>query len=180
MRIPLLLPPFARHALLLVGLAVLAACAKPTPATRFQYHGLAFVAPAGWALDTTDLRTTDGVFTLICEKSGFNESGIVTLTCIEQPLSVAEGLEIFRQSMAENIIYKNADLQFQPARDTTLNGQPAQALAFRLSLLGVPHAGTLTCAASGGRLVSVMSQTADEDRPKNLPGFRSIEQSLTW
>lgn len=170
-----------RHRLSLAPLVLLAACSPGTaPEQKFALEGVSFTCPAGWKLDTAGLHDDPNSRFVSCEKQGFNSSGLVTLGWVRDSVDLDEALTIQQDGLRNNVIFKNSNLQFGPATDTTYHGHPAKVSPYTFSLLGLRHEGLIRCCYGARKTVFFVQQEALEDRAANAAGLATLEQTFTW
>ena len=159
--------------LIIVFLIVVASgCGTQTPGGNFLRDGVSFAYPSGWSI--TEQEDLDGAgYYLSVEKSGFDASGLVTLTWINGILDLLEYLEIIQEE------YKNQKLlnglEFQSVRDNSFNGIQSISCDFKFNTLGVKHSGVIYVFVKGENTYSIIKQGAIEDITKNKIGFELIE-----
>lgn len=169
----------ARHSLgglLLLGAAACQSAPNALPG-HFSRSGVYFSYPAGWA--TSGLELVDSTAcTINCEKQGFNTSGLVSISWFNDSLSLREIQGLFREQLRESVIYKTADIKFQPEQPGRYGRYSGYVCHYKFELLSQPHLGTIHTFWDNGRTFAILSQQATEDTTTNRPGLRRIAQSL--
>lgn len=157
---------------------VLISCKEPQKNT-FAEHGVSFTIPEGWVITQSEsINDTLGFF-LTCEKKGMNESGMFTLSWINQEVSKEEFLLLLKKQLSQNSFYKNTGILFneiQPIKN--LGHFQVSSTGFITQLSGLKHSGKIVCFNCKGRTLGLIFQTAQEDEEKNNTGFEEIQKSF--
>ena len=101
---------------------------------QFEKFGVKFTCPEGWKI-TEEEKVEEKGYYLTVEKDGFDSSGLVTLTWIEDSLDLEEMIDLFQKELKVNIIYQSTDLKFDQIQKTTFNKLPALAADYKFSLM---------------------------------------------
>lgn len=163
--------------LLAFAAVVLISCGQPSPETNFDKFGVSFTCPKGWSITEEEDFDGEGYY-LSIEKDGFTSSGIVTVTWVNGILDLSDWLDVFKEELKNNIVYKNSDLAFEAAVNNDYNSINSLASKFTATILGVKHQGIIHLFNYGDRTVAVLKQEALEDKAKNKLGFGIIEHSF--
>ncbi len=150
---------------------------QESPEFKFEKNGVSFTSPSGWAI-TEEESFEDGSYYLSIEKDGFDSSGIITITWVSDSLSLDDSIEIHKDELKSNIIYKNANLTFEPILNNKFNKISSHSSRFKFKLLGLKHEGILHSFHGGNRTYIILKQEAVEDKIKNKLGFKTIEESF--
>lgn len=157
---------------------ILFACKEPEKNT-FTEHGVSFTIPEGWVITQSEsINDTLGFF-LTCEKKGMNESGMFTLSWVNQEVSKEEFLMLLKKQLSQNSFYKNTGILFneiQPIKN--LGHFQVSSTGFMTQLSGLKHSGKIVCFNCKGRTLGLIFQTALEDEEKNNVGFEEIQKSF--
>lgn len=161
----------------LIFLVVLISC-QESPETKFEKDGIRFVCPTGWKITEEQSIETGGYY-LAIEKDGFNSSGILSVSWINTELDFTEWINIYKDELKDNIIYKNADLTFGKTYPAEFNTMRSTAIDFTANIVGLKHEGTILIFYENGKTFAVLKQQAVEDKVKNEKGFEAIEKSFS-
>ena len=164
---------------LLIPLSILltfSAC-QESPQEDFDKEGISIISLPGWKI--TDREDMDGEgYYLVIEKDGFNSSGLISLTWLNNELDLSNWISLHQDEMKSNFIYKNSDLSFTSVTQAQFNNIPTQSVSFTASILNIKHEGKLHVFYKNGKTFSVLRQEAIEDKPNNKKGFDLIEKSF--
>lgn len=163
----------------LILILILFACnsCQETPQTKFEMDGVSLTIPKGWKI-TDEENLDDQGYYLSIEKDGLNSSGLITLSWINGELDLNEWINIHKDEMKNNIIYKNSNLIFGDEIKNKFNDLNTTSLEFTASLLGLKHEGIINFFYEKEKTFSLLMQEAIEDKVKNKTGFELIERSL--
>ncbi len=142
---------------------------------HFELQGVSFNYPDDWRI-TEQEKLEDNGYYLAVEKKGWNTSGIVALTWIDEADEEA-CLQVFQESLKRQLFFKK--VEFSPARKTTFNKKSAIVSDFTASVLGMKHRGSVFILTSGEKTYALMKQEMLEDIEKNKAGFKLIETTFT-
>jgi hypothetical protein len=159
----------------ILGLAF--SCTEATE-TKFEREGVSLTCPKGWKI-TEQENIEDQGFYLSMEKEGLDASGLVSISWVNNELALEDWLDIYREELANNIIYKNSNLTFSDPYEAEYNGLPSQAMTFTVSIIGLKHEGIVHAFYGADKTIAVLRQEAIEDSAENKEGFASIESSFT-
>ena len=161
--------------LIVVFLIILCSCGTDKTGGDFSKDGVSFTYPSGWNIE--EQNDIDGAgYYLSVNKSGFNTSGVLTLTWIERKLDEDTYLEIIQEGFNEEEVL--SDLEFQSAKEDDFNGIPALSCNYTFNTLGIEHQGIVYVFLKGERTYSVIEQEAVYDVSKNKEGFDTIESTF--
>lgn len=161
-------------------LLLLAVACEPQAAqvaTPRHYGAVSFSCPAGWQTDAAE-HVDSSACTVSCEKNGFSNSGVASISWFADSLDQEELQGIFRQQLRSSSVYKTASIRFEPVQAGDYGGRPAQVGRFSFSLLGVAHAGAIYTFWQPGHTFALLTQQALEDSAANRAGFQGLAQSL--
>jgi len=139
--------------------------------------GVSLISPKGWKITDQESLDSKGYY-LAIEKDGFNSSGLVTLSWVNSEFELNEWINIHKDEMKNNIIYKNANLTFGNTNKDTFNGFNTTSLKYTLRLFNQEHLGIIHFFYKKEKTFSILIQEAVEDRAKNKNGLELIEQSF--
>jgi len=143
---------------------------------QFTIEDVSFSYPEDWKItDNSELENGLGR-NISLEKIGVNSSGVVTITWLVQEMELENGLEIMKNTIIENILFKKAI--FTENQSTIINNKPALKTTYRVSILNVDHTGELITFILNGKTIFVLIQGADEDLNQNKNGFDLILNSI--
>jgi len=157
--------------------SVLISC-KESPETKFEKYGISLTCPTGWKITDEENLDNQGYYIAI-EKDGFNSSGLVAVTWVNDSLDLYSWLEIFQDELKNNIVYKYSNLIFETPTRNEFNKSSSIAAAFKVSIIGVKHEGIIHVFYGNDKTIAVLIQEAVEDKAKNKTGFDIIERSFT-
>lgn len=147
------------------------------PAIEFDRYGIAFTTAPGW--DITDEGEIDGFgYSLTCEKSGWNESGILTLAWTRDSLPLSLMLDSFRSNMETEQLYDLGGIEFGTLESGQYGKYAGKMQPFSTSFLGVAHEGKIYAFYGPGMTIFLLEQGASEDLPANQADFDVIKRSL--
>ena len=158
-----------------VFLIIAFSCGTQKPGGSFSRDGVSFTYASGWSI--TEQEDLDGAgYYLSIEKSGFDASGLLTLTWINGILDLREYLEIIQEEYKNQKLLTNLD--FQAARDNDFNGIQSISCNFKLNTFGLDHTGVIYVFVVGENTFSIIKQEVIEDISKNKMGFDLIESTF--
>lgn len=161
---------------LILMLFVLVSC-KETSQTELEKDGVSLTCPKGWEITDEDSLDGQGYY-LSIEKAGFNSSGLITITWINNEFDKNEWINSYKDELRNNFIYKNSNLSFGGIIENKFNNINSTSVSFKVSILGVKHEGEIHVFSEKNKTFSILKQEAIEDKTKNINGFGLIEQSL--
>ncbi len=161
---------------LLVILFVIASC-EETPEITFEKDGVLVTSPRGWKI-TDEENFDDQGYYLSIEKDGFDSSGLVAITWIKSELDLIEWLNIIKDEMKDNLVYKNSNLSFGNQNKNKFNDINTTSVTFTSNILGLKHEGIIHVFHENGNTFEILLQEALEDKTDNKNGFELIEQSF--
>lgn len=155
----------------------LCSCSNPSPETKFDKGGVSFTCPQGWKIvDETNL---DGAgYYMSIEKDGLNSSGLLSVSWVNDSIDLVYYMDIFKDELRNNFIYKNGNLKIQDLFETKFNGIDAIATNFTSTVLGLEHEGVIYCMYGSGKTIGLIKQQALEDSNVNKKGFGILEGSF--
>lgn len=163
---------------LLISVLIISCKQESSPEFKFKKDGVSFAGPAGWKI--SDEENIDDIgYYLSVEKDGFDSSGIVTISWVNDTLELQNYLEIYQDELKSNPIYKNSDLTFEAITANTFNSIASESSSFKMSVLGVQHKGIIHSFYGNNKTIVVLKQEAIEDTDENKLGFERIEESFT-
>ncbi|WP_324025576.1 hypothetical protein QSV08_20675 [Maribacter sp. BPC-D8] len=155
----------------------LTSCSESKPA-KFERDGVSITSPTGWGI--TDEENIDDLgYYLSVEKDGFDSSGIITITWVNGEMDLNEWVDIYKEELENNIIYKNSKLNFKSVAEGSFNDINSTSLKFTASILGLDHEGDIHFFYKGDKTFAILIQQATEDNATNKPGFDLIEKSFS-
>lgn len=92
-------------------ITILTGC-QESPETKFEKNGISFTCPTGWKITEEENLDNQGYY-LSIEKDGFNSSGLLTVSWVNDILDLNEWLEALMDGLKNDIIYKNSNLKFE-------------------------------------------------------------------
>ena len=92
-------------------ITILTGC-QESPETKFEKNGISFTCPTGWKITEEENLDNQGYY-LSIEKDGFNSSGLLTVSWVNDSLDLNEWLEALMDGLKNDIIYKNSNLKFE-------------------------------------------------------------------
>lgn len=150
---------------------------QEAPEEQFEKDGVSLISPKGWKITDEENLDNQGYY-LSIEKEGLNSSGLITLSWLNDELELHEWINIHKDKMKNNIIYKNSNLIFEDIHENKFNNLNTTSLNFTVSLLGLKHEGIIHFFHKEEKTFSFLIQEAIEDKNKNRRGFELIEQSF--
>lgn len=145
--------------------------------TEFKKDGISLTSPKGWKITDQENLDDQGYY-LSIEKEGLNSSGLISISWINGELDLKEWINMYKDELRNNIIYKNSNLIFEKENKSMFNNINTTSLNFSTSLLGINHEGNIHFFYEKGRTFAILKQEAIEDQVKNKHGFKLIEQSF--
>jgi len=143
--------------------------------TPVAIYGISFDCPSGWKVTETE---DYGAGKYICvEKKGFSSSGLVTMSFTTEELELDEYLQLLQETFQEQRVF--TDLVFQPAVETTYGKYKGIESSYTFSIMNMKHEGKIYIFRENGITMGLVHQEALEDHAKNLPGFETIQESLS-
>lgn len=112
------------------------------------------------------------------EKDGLNSSAIFVMTYIYSEYDLNEWLMLVEADMKDNIIYKNADIEFGLPYKDEYGKFHTHSAKYSCSLMGLEHEGVIHTFHGGNKTFAILIQEAVEDHDKNTNGFIEIEENF--
>jgi hypothetical protein len=166
---------FWKSLIIVFIIVVASGCGTQTPGGIFLRDGVSFTYPSGWSI--TEQEDLDGAgYYLSVEKSGFDASGLVTLTWINGTIDSWDYLEIIQEEFKNQKLLNG--LEFQSVRDDSFNGIQSISCDFKFNGFGLKHSGVIYVFVKGENTYSIIKQEAIEDISKNKNGFELIESTF--
>ncbi|MBL4746842.1 MAG: hypothetical protein JKY08_10795 [Flavobacteriaceae bacterium] len=164
---------------LLILLLIIFACnsCQETQEDKFEKDGVSLTSPNGWKITDKENLSNQGYY-LCIEKDGLNSSGLITLIWVNGEFELNEWINIHKEEMKNNIIYKNSNLVFGDIHENKFNNLNTSSLKFTFSLFGVKHQGVIHAFYKKEKTFYLLIQEAIEDQYKNRRGLELIEQSF--
>ncbi len=144
--------------------------------TDVDIYGVSFTCPAGWKVMETEDYGIEKFISI--GKKGFTGSGLVTISFIEGDIDSNEHLQIFQESLEEQKELKN--IVFQAIEESYYGKYKGIESSYTFKTFGTAFKGTLYVFQENGITVAIIHQEAIEDHNKNLNGFETIKESLTF
>lgn len=166
---------FGRGIISVILIVFVCSCSSNKPGGTFLKDGVSFTYPSGWSI-TEEEEIDGGGYYLSVEKAGFEASGIVTITWINNIIDSHDYLQLLQEEYENQKMLK--ELEFQPAREAKFNGIQCIASELNFKTLGVAHRGIMYVFTSGEKSYSIIRQEAIEDISKNKDGFDLIESTF--
>ena len=99
---------------------------------NFSYNGVSFSYLDNWEItDNSDIEGGLG-HNINIEKKGINSSGLITITWLNQELDDSEMMELMRDEISSDIIYKN--VIFTENQMTTFKGEEGVKTNYKFSI----------------------------------------------
>lgn len=164
---------------LLILLLILISCysCKETPDEKFEKDGVFLISPKGWEITDRENIDDQGYY-LSIEKDGLNSSGLIIISWLNTELELSEWINIHKDELKNNIIYKNSNLVFGDLEENKFNNLNTTSINFTMSLLGIEHQGVFHFFNEKEKTFSLLIQEAKGDKNKNRIGFDLIEKSF--
>jgi hypothetical protein len=147
------------------------------PATPFIKDGVSFICPAGWEI-TDEEKIDESGYYLSAEKAGLSESGLLSITWMNDTLQLEEWIGICKDELKNNVVYKNSNLVFTPTTKSQFGVYPSITAHFSFKLLGLAHDGQIQVFYAPHKTFAIIRQEALEDKDKNKAGFEVLEKTF--
>ncbi len=168
-----------KHFIPFLFVCFLLACgAAASPERKFDKHDVAFTCPTGWKITEEDSMDGEGYY-LSCEMDGLTSSALLTMSWVNDTIDLDAMLELYKEELKNNEIFKRTNITFEAIEDGTYNGKPARVANYRLTLLSDETEGSLYCFYGSMKTFALVKQQSTEDDAKNKKGFELIESSFT-
>jgi hypothetical protein len=144
----------------------------------FPFHksGISFVVPAAWEISAED--SLDGAgYCLSIEKRGLDESGLVSITCINDSIDLETYMNVFKKHLAEQMTL-GSKASYTAPKPSIYNSIDVLSTSYTFQLIGLKHSGRVIHFYGKDKTVVVLEQCATEDLSKSTSGFRQIEESF--
>ncbi len=162
---------------IILFLAFCCSCKVHIPPKKLNIDGVMLTCPQGWKI--TDAENFNDLGYLITfEKAGLIESGIVVLTWLNHEGDLEETMSTYIYEMQNTFPYKKAGLTFTATTKSTFGNFECDEKSFITKILGVAHEGAIQVFNKSGKTFTILTQTATEDKQKNILGFKIIEDSF--
>ena len=163
----------------LISILILFTCSscQETPQAKFEKDGISLTSPKGWKI-TDEGNIEDQGYFLSIEKDGLNSSGLITLSWVIGEFDLNEWIEIYKDELKNNLVYRNSNLSFSNEKQDKFNGITTTSLEYSVSLFGLKHEGIIHFFYENNKTFALLKQEAIEDKIKNKNGFELIERSF--
>ena len=158
-----------------VFIVIVFSCGTQKTGGNFLKDGVSFKYPSGWSIDEEGDLDGSGYF-LSVNKSGYDASGLFTVTWIEGILDSHEYLEIIQENYGDQKVFD--DLEFKAASDNDFNGIPTISCDYKFNTIGIKHRGVIHVFSKGERTYSIVEQETIEDISKNKEGFDMMKSTF--
>ena len=154
---------------------LIVSCESKSTGGDFTRDDVSFTYPEGWSI--TDSDSLDGAgFYLSLEKSGYDASGLLTITWINGMLDADDYLNIIKDEFKSQEVLDGLD--FEMAGEGAFNNKKSLSCEFNFETLGLKHRGIVHVFLEGNKTYSIIRQEALEDSVENKQGFDAIETSF--
>jgi len=143
----------------------------------FNQQGITFQHLGNWSADDAE-KIDSTAFSVTCQKTGLDESGLITIACFSDSLDLDNVQSIYHNQLDSTSLYKMAGVKFSPVQQGHFGQHETRQSKFTMSMLGVPHTGWLDAFYYKNHTFMVLRQQADEDSAKNKNGFALITKTL--
>ena len=166
-----------RSKVYLILILLISMSCKEASETKFAKDGISLTCPTGWKITEEENIENQGYY-LSIEKDGLTSSGLFTLSWLSNRLDLYEWIDIYKEQLSSNIVYRNSNLTFGEPFESEFNNISSVAVKFNVSILGLKHEGIIHVFYGNDKTISILKQEAIEDKIKNEKGFEMIEKSL--
>ncbi len=166
-----------KRAIACILFLLLISCKPPSKEFTYEKEGVSFNCPAGWYISEEE-PVEEGGYYLICEKKGWDQSGIITICWFTDSIDQLAWIEAYEGEMKKNIVFKNIGINFTQPYESSYRGSPTLCEDYTCSLLGVEMEGDIHVFYGCNKTFLVSSQQAIEDSLKNKNGFETIEKTF--
>ena len=156
-------------------LLLVSSCASQKNGGEFRKEAVSFKFPSGWSITEQDDLDGAGYY-LSVENTGFDASGLLTITWVNGVLEDREYLEIIQRGYLDQKLFN--ELKFGLVNEGYFNKIPSISSDFNYSTLGVKHNGVMYVFVKDDKTYSIIKQQAVEDAPKQKQDFDSIVASF--
>lgn len=160
----------------IILLLTLISCKESKP-TEFNKHGVFFSCPANWTI-TEEEDMGEGSYYISIEKNGITSSGLYTITWVKDSVELVDYLNVFKDELKNNIVFKNSNLSFTNPTEDNFNSFSTVSCKYKANLISVKHHGEIHTFHCKNRTYAILKQEAEEDSLKNKEGFIFIENSF--
>lgn len=150
---------------------------EETKVNTFSEDGVSFNYPSDWEI-TEEENLNDIGYYLALEKKGYDSSGMVILLWFIGEDDLQESLNIYKESLQEQLVLKLGGIKFTEHYDNQFSGINTIATDYSFSTLGVKHQGSLQAFIKNNKTFTVVMQQAIAEKSENSPGFTMFEQSF--
>lgn len=160
-------------------MATLASCgsSQSQKTEVFNQGGITFQHPGDWSASDAE-KAGPTAFSVNCQKSGLDESGLITVSCFDDSLDLDNVQTIYHNQLDSTSLYKMSGVKFSPVRQGAFGSHKTLQSQFTMSMLGVRHTGWLDAFHYKNHTFMVLRQQADEDSAKNKSGFALFTKTL--
>ena len=164
---------------LFLAAAALASCGSPQAEgpKKYNQRGISFQYPGDWSADDAE-KVGETAVSVTCQKDGFDDSGLMTIACFNDSLALEDVQQVYRNQLDSTSLYKLAGVKFSVNQAGHFGRHETLQSRFTMSMLGVPHTGSLDAFYYKNHTFMVLKQEADEDTAKNKVGFALITKTL--
>ncbi len=142
---------------------------------HFELQGVSFNYPDDWRI-TKQEKVEDNGYYLSVEKKGWDTSGIVVFTWVDEVDEEAY-LKVLQEILKGQPFFRK--VEFSPVRQTIFSKKPAIVSDVTASILGMKARGSIYVFTSGEKTYSVIEEEMLEDAEKNKADFKLIETTFT-
>lgn len=142
---------------------------------QFSKGGVSFSYAPGWSI-TDQEEINDGGYYLSIEKDGFEESGLITVTYLEDSLELYSYMQLLQINYQDEMHFE--DHKFNTIREGEFNGIDCISSKFTFNALGLEYKGVLYVLVSENKTFSLLFQEAIEDTSINKEGFKTVKSTF--
>jgi hypothetical protein len=152
----------------------------PAAAQTFSKQGVSFTLTSDWVV-TEEEDVSDGKgYYLAAERSGVDESGLITVTWTNVSSDLIKTAEKILNSIKINLKEQDATrMMFGEPETRSFGKYKGIGADYTFTLEGIPHQGTIYTFTQGGKTIMLMCQEAVSDAQKNKAGFEKFKNTFT-
>lgn len=157
-------------------IAICCSCSKEIKEKNYISKDIEIDYPTGWKITDQEDFGTGKYFAI--EKSGFNASGVVTISLLESDYDLEKWIKLNIEQLKSSFTLKKADVKFGKIVKTKFQNLDALSSEYKMKLLGLDHSGIIYVFSKNGKVFAFMQQGADEDNDENEEAFIHLKNNL--
>lgn len=144
---------------------------------NYQHKGVSFMVPDQWRI-TEEMPLSQEAYTLACEDSGLEGSGILILSWFYDSLAVDDLLLAYSDQLHHNEAWSLGGLTVSQVTTGTWGTFDSQQVHYSLSLLGEEYSGAIHCFHGFEKTLIIHQHGLSHHHKMNQAAFNLIANTM--